>query len=77
MTRTPRCGFGRYDRLVTVRIKRFSSFEEEAEDDAEFYRRMSPEERVDLLEQLRADWIARNHAGDERLRRTVARIPAE
>lgn len=66
-----------YDDAVTLWIKRASSFEEEAEADVEFYRSMSPQERVDLLEQMRADWIESQNEGDEGLRRTVRRIPTE
>jgi hypothetical protein len=67
-------GAERYHSLVTVWIKRLSSFEEEAEADAAFYRAMSPEERVAILEQLRAEWNAAHDESDQRLRRVVRRV---
>ena len=54
-----------------VWFRRFESFEAEAEGDAEFWLRMTPEDRVALVERIRREWQELNGHIDERLRRTA------
>ena len=58
-------------------FRSLASFEDEAAADAEFWLRMTPDERVAVVEQLRADWWIQHGQADEGLRRTVAilRLP--
>jgi hypothetical protein len=64
-----------YHGSVDIWLKRSSSFEEDSEADAEFWRRVSPDERVAILEQMRQEWLREHGRGDEGLRRTARRIP--
>jgi len=57
---------------MEVWIRKCESFEDERRADREFWDRMSPDERVGIVEQLRREWWERN-SGEQRLRR-VARV---
>ncbi|MEO8379211.1 MAG: hypothetical protein ABI779_06070 [Acidobacteriota bacterium] len=61
---------------MEIWLARCSSFAEESESDAEFWRRVSPDERVAVLERMRQEWMTEHGRHDEGLRRTVRRIPA-
>jgi hypothetical protein len=54
-----------------VWLRKCSSFEEENQADLEFWQRMTPNERVALVEQIRAEWWERNGDGEQGLRRAV------
>jgi len=61
------------------KIKSFSSFQSAEDSNIEYYRAMSPEERLEMIQILREQWIKLNHKEEEyresRARlRTVCRI---
>ena len=57
--------------IVTVWVRKCSSFAEEREADREFWAAMSPDARVALVEQLRQEWAQISGRPLERLRRIV------
>jgi hypothetical protein len=57
---------------VNTWFRRLRSFEEEANADAEFWAQMTPDERVAIVEQLRAEWLKEHGRSGEELRRTLA-----
>lgn len=57
-------------------LRRYDNFKDEADGDAEFWQRMTPDERVDVVEQLRREWLERNGRVDEGLRRTARALRA-
>jgi hypothetical protein len=57
---------------MQVWIRKCASFSEEQEADRAFWRSLSPDARVMLVEQLRQDWARISGHPIERLRRTVA-----
>ena len=59
--------------MPDIWLRRCDSFEEETQADAEFWARMTPAERVALVEEMRREWRERNGQPDEGLRR-VARV---
>lgn len=52
-------------------VRKFSSFDEENRADWEFWQRMTPDERVEVVEQLRQEWWEAHGNGEEGLRRAV------
>jgi hypothetical protein len=58
---------------MAIWVRRCEGFEEEAAADAEFWARMSPDDRVALVEQMRMEWWIANGREDEGLR-GVARV---
>lgn len=52
-------------------VRKLTSFEEERRADAEFWRQMTPNERVEIVEQLRQEWWEQHGNGEPRLRRAV------
>jgi hypothetical protein len=63
-----------YHSPVAMWINRSSSFEEEAEADVRFWKQMTPDERVAVLEQMRQEWLEQHGRADEGLRRIVTRL---
>ncbi|MCA1734014.1 MAG: hypothetical protein LC732_10490 [Acidobacteria bacterium] len=61
---------------MDIWLRRCASFAEEAEADAEFWRRFTPGERVSILEQMRREWLESNGRVDEGLRRTARVLDA-
>ena len=61
------------DNTTTPRlwVRKFSSFEEENRADLEHWQSMGPNQRVDLVEQMRREWWERNGDGQQGLRGTV------
>jgi hypothetical protein len=57
----------------TIWFRRCATPDEAAAADREFWLRMSPEERVALVEQMREEWLKVTGEKDEGLRR-VARV---
>lgn len=61
-----------YDSFMTqIWVRRYDSFEAEAEGDAQFWLQMTPDARVALVDQIRREWQELNGQPDERLRRTA------
>jgi hypothetical protein len=56
---------------MDVWVRRCASFEEEQRADRQFWRQMTPEARIQALEELRAQWRTTAGDGHEGLRRTV------
>lgn len=56
-------------------VRKLSSFQEEQDADREFWSRLTPDERVSIVEELRQDW-ARMQGDDEDLQglRRSARV---
>jgi hypothetical protein len=52
-------------------VRKCASFSEERAADRDFWRQMTPDERVAAVEELRAQWAALTGARHEGLRRTV------
>lgn len=52
-------------------FRKLDSFADEAEADREFWARMTPSERVAVIEDLRQDWLKMKGLPDEGLRRVV------
>ena len=52
-------------------MRKFSSFEEENRADLEFWQRMTSDQRVEVVEQLRQEWWEQHGDGEQRLRRVV------
>jgi len=65
-----------YDPPMDIWLRRSSSFQDESDADAEFWQRMTPDERVAVLEQMRREWLEEHDRGDQGLRRIARRIPA-
>jgi hypothetical protein len=61
---------------MTIWVRRYDSFEEEREGDIEYWRQFTPNERVAIVEQMRAEWHEQNGSHDERLRRVVRVLDA-
>jgi hypothetical protein len=57
-------------------LRRCGSFAEEADADAEFWRRFAPDQRVSILEQMRREWLENDGRVDEGLRRTARVLEA-
>ncbi len=57
-------------------IRKCSSFEEENRADREFWQRMTPNERVAVVEQLRDEWWEHHGDGEPGLRRAVRVLAA-
>ena len=75
MSRQP--GSKRSERERGVWVRKFSTFEEENRADFEYWQRMTPDERVAIVEQLREEWRERNGDGDQglpRITRVFARV---
>jgi hypothetical protein len=62
---------------MTIWLKRLTSFDEDRAADREFWARMSPDERVALVEQIRQDWARISGHPIERLRRTARVLERE
>jgi hypothetical protein len=56
---------------VKIWLRCCASFDEKREADAEFWRPVSSEERVRILEEMRGEWLDRNGRVDEGLRRAA------
>jgi len=57
---------------MDVWVRKCSSFEEERRADREFWQRMTPDERVAVVEELRREWWElHGDGGPQRLRRAV------
>ncbi len=56
---------------MEIWVRKCASFEEEGRADREYWRAMSPDQRVDVVEQLREEWWRRHGDGEPRLRRSV------
>lgn len=52
-------------------VRKCTSFEEERAADREFWAQITPDARVAALDEMRAEWAARNADGEHGLRRTV------
>jgi hypothetical protein len=52
-------------------VRKFSSFDDENRADRELWQRMTPDERVAIVEQLREEWWKHHGNGEEGLRRAV------
>jgi hypothetical protein len=52
-------------------VRRCASFAEEREADREFWRQLTPDERVAAVDELRAQWAVMRGQHHEGLRRTV------
>jgi hypothetical protein len=52
-------------------LRKFSSFDDENRADLEFWQRMTPDERVAIVEQLREEWWKDHGDGEQGLRRAV------
>ena len=60
-----------YNLTMDPWVRRCASFDEEREADREFWARLSPDERVAVVESLREQWRQMTGQRDEGLRRTV------
>ena len=60
-----------YNDAVGLWIRKCASFAEERAADREFWRQMTPDERVAAVEELRAQWAALRGSSHEGFRRTV------
>ncbi len=56
---------------MDIWVRKCSGFEDERRADREFWARMSPDERVAVVEQLRREYLELRGQPDEGLRRTV------
>ncbi len=54
-----------------VWLRKCSSFEEDNRADREFWQRMTPNERVGIVEELREEWWEQHGDGEQGLRRAV------
>jgi hypothetical protein len=59
------------EKSTDIWVRRCRSFEEEAEADREFWARLSPEERVGAVEQMRLEGGDDSDEDESGLRRTV------
>jgi hypothetical protein len=57
--------------MPDVWVRRCATFAEEAVADREFWRTLTPEQRVAVIDDLRADWLELRGIPDEGLRRSV------
>ena len=56
---------------MTICVRKCTSFVEDRQADREFWAAMTPDARVAVVEQLRAEWALISGHPEERLRRTV------
>ena len=61
---------------MPIWIRKCSSFEEERQADSEFWRRLTPDERVAAVEQMRRERSLAEGHGEPRLRRVVRVLAA-
>ena len=54
-----------------VWVRKFSSFDEERQADREYWATISPNDRVAILDEMRAEWAAWKGDDEQGLRRTV------
>jgi len=59
---------------MEIWLRKCSSFEEERKADLEFWQRMTPGERVDVVEELRQEWWDRHGGGSEPKIEGVVRV---
>ena len=62
--------------MAEIWIRKCNSFEQEAEADREFWARMTPDERVAVVEDLRLEWAEQQGEDEPRLRRAVRVLAA-
>lgn len=60
-----------YNPHMDVWVRKCASFEDERAADREFWARMTPAARIDVVEELRARWSSMRGDGHEGLRRTA------
>jgi hypothetical protein len=61
----------RYNDAMELWVRKCASFAEERAADRDFWRQMTPDERVAAVNELRAQWAALTGARHEGFRRTV------
>jgi hypothetical protein len=54
-----------------VWVRKFSSFDEERQADREYWAAIPPDDRVAILDEMRAEWASWKGHGEQGLRRTV------
>ena len=57
--------------MADIWVRKSDSFDEDRQADREFWRAMSPDDRVAAVEDLRKHWARLKGVSDEGLRRTV------
>lgn len=63
-----------YHSRMEIWFRRSDSFGEDAAADADFWARVSPDQRVAILEEMRQEWLDDHGRSDEGLQRIARRV---